>query len=116
VREKRDKSAAKVPEWEELRQLADAIKAHTVRRLDEYVREFSENAQRLGVFVHYAIDAAEHNRIVHDILEQHRVTRVVKSKSMLTEECGMNEFLEKRGIEVTDTDLGERIVQLRGPR
>ena len=44
------------------------------------------------------------------------MTRVVKSKSMLTEECGLNAYLEARGIEVTDTDLGERIVQLRHER
>jgi L-lactate dehydrogenase complex protein LldF len=114
VRSKRDQSASRVPEWEELRALGQAIKAHTISRLDEYLLEFSEKATRLGTHVHFAVDAAEHNRIVHEILVRHRVTRVVKSKSMLTEECRMNEFLAERGIEVVDTDLGERIVQLRG--
>jgi len=60
------------------------------------------------------MDAEEHNRIVASILEAHGARRVVKSKSMLTEECGLNPHLESRGIEVVDTDLGERIVQLRG--
>jgi L-lactate dehydrogenase complex protein LldF len=68
----------------------------------------------LGAVVHWAQDAAEHNAIVADILQRHGATRVVKSKSMLTEECGLNPYLESRGIEVIDTDLGERIVQLLG--
>ena len=55
----------------------------------------------------------EHNAIVLDILRRHGTLRIVKSKSMLTEECGLNHFLEDNGIEVVDTDLGERIVQLR---
>src|SRR5205807_2040959 len=57
-------------------------------------------------------DAEGHNRIVHAILRDRRVTRLVKSKSMLTEECHLNPYLIERGIEVVDTDLGERIVQL----
>ena len=63
--------------------------------------------------VHWAKDAAEHNQIVHSILERHAVQRIVKSKSMLTEECGLNHYLEDQGIEVVDTDLGERIIQLK---
>ena len=82
-------------------------------RLDEYLEQFEANATRLGAQVHWARDAAEHNEIVAGILQRHGVTRVVKSKSMLTEECGLNPHLEARGIEVTDTDLGEWIVQLR---
>src|SRR6185369_14246980 len=61
----------------------------------------------------WARDAAEHNAIVHQILASHGVTHLVKSKSMLTEECHLNPYLEAHGIEVIDTDLGERIVQLR---
>ena len=57
-------------------------------------------------------DAAEHNAIVLSVLQKHQVKKMVKSKSMLTEECHLNDYLEKNGIEVTDTDLGERIVQL----
>jgi L-lactate dehydrogenase complex protein LldF len=63
--------------------------------------------------VHWAADAAEHNRLVVEILRKHNVTQMVKSKSMLTEECHLNEHLTQEGIEVIDTDLGERIVQLR---
>ena len=62
--------------------------------------------------VHWARDAAEHNQVVHDILQSHGVTTLVKSKSMLTDECEMRPFLENRGIEIIETDLGERIQQL----
>jgi L-lactate dehydrogenase complex protein LldF len=113
TRAKRDRASQSVPEWETLRDLASRIKLHTMSRLDEYLEQFDTAATRLGAQVHWARDAAEHNAIVAGILERHGVTRVVKSKSMLTEECGLNPHLEQLGIEVTDTDLGEWIVQLR---
>ncbi|MDC7697680.1 lactate utilization protein B [Vogesella indigofera] len=113
VRQKRDAQAKQLPEWEQLRALAQQIKAHTLSRLDEYLTEFQANAEQNGVTVHWAADADEHNRIVHGILAAANVKKLVKSKSMLTEECGLNPYLEQRGIEVIDTDLGERIVQLR---
>jgi L-lactate dehydrogenase complex protein LldF len=113
TRMKRDKASHSLAEWETLRELASAIKLHTMSRLDEYLEQFESNATRLGAHVHWARDAAEHNAIVAGILERHGATRVVKSKSMLTEECGLNPHLEQLGIEVTDTDLGEWIVQLR---
>ncbi len=113
VRQKRDRAARTVAEWEELRQLASQIKAHTMSRLDHYLERFERNAVRNGIQVHWAADAQEHNRIVEGILARHNVRKVVKSKSMLTEECGLNPYLQARGIEVIDTDLGERIVQLR---
>jgi L-lactate dehydrogenase complex protein LldF len=62
--------------------------------------------------VHWARDAHEHNQIVSDILGAHGAKTLVKSKSMLTEECELRPFLERRGITVTETDLGERIQQL----
>jgi L-lactate dehydrogenase complex protein LldF len=113
VRQKRDAQAKQLPEWEELRRLAREIKAHTLSQLDDYLAQFEANAQKNGVTVHWAADADEHNRIVHGILAARQVKKLVKSKSMLTEECGLNPYLEQRGIEVVDTDLGERIVQLR---
>jgi len=113
VREKRDRAAATVSDWEELRQLASSIKEHALSHLDEYLEQFEAQAVRNGMHVHWARDADEHNRIVHGILETAGARRMVKSKSMLTEECGLNPYLQSRGIEVIDTDLGERIVQLR---
>ena len=114
VRVNRDRGVAAVPEWEALREAASAIKAHALSRLADYLEEFEKNARANGIQVHWAADALEHNQIVRGILASRGVTRVVKSKSMLTEECGLNPYLESRGIEVTDTDLGERIVQLLG--
>ncbi|MCA9062273.1 MAG: lactate utilization protein [Planctomycetaceae bacterium] len=113
VREKRDRMASSVPEWEQLRARASAIKMHTMSRLADYLEEFEVNAKQLGVHVHWAADAKEHNQIVLQILQSHSVRKIVKSKSMLTEECHLNPFLEEHGFEVVDTDLGERIVQLR---
>ncbi len=112
VRSKRDKAANQVKDWEYLKDAGAAIKQHTLAHLDKYLQNFEDNAQQNGVHVHWATDAQEHNQIVHRILAQKGVTRIVKSKSMLTEECGLNPYLESNGIEVIDTDLGERIVQL----
>jgi L-lactate dehydrogenase complex protein LldF len=114
ARSRRDLASHSLAEWEVLRELASRIKLHTMSRLDELLEEFDANATRIGAQVHWARDAAEHNAIVAGILQRHGAKQVVKSKSMLTEECGLNPHLESLGIEVTDTDLGEWIVQLRG--
>lgn len=114
VRSKRDVQAKAMAEWEYLRTLASQIKTHSVANLNVYLEQFERNATALGAIVHWAADAKEHNQIVLSILRRHETTRIIKSKSMLTEECGLNPFLEANGIEVVDTDLGERIVQLRG--
>ena len=112
LRKKRDREAHQIPEWEELRSLASAIKEHTLTHLADYLEEFERKATENGAKVHWARDAAEHNQIVFDILSARNARTLVKSKSMLTEECDMRPFLEKRGIEVIETDLGERIQQL----
>ena len=113
ARAKRDRAASEVAEWETLRELASAIKEHTLSHLDEYLIAFERAATANGAVVHWAQDAEEHNQIVHRILRDANVRRLVKSKSMLTEECRLNPYLESRGIDVVDTDLGERIVQFR---
>lgn len=113
IREKRDRQSRTLPEWELLRETASAIKAFTVSHLADLLEEFEANAQKLGATVHWARNAAEHNEIVLGLLQQHGVKKLVKSKSMLTEECHLNPYLERHGIEVTDTDLGEWLVQLR---
>lgn len=114
VRAKRDKAAHTLPEWEQLRAAASQIKSNVLSNLSEYLVQFEERALQNGVAVHWAADAKEHNQIVADLLTAGGVDRIVKSKSMLTEECHLNEYLQSRGIEVVDTDLGERIVQLAG--
>ncbi len=112
VRQKRDRAAFSIPDWELLRETASQIKNNVLSNLHNYLLQFEENAKTNGVIIHWAADAQEHNEIVHSILKKHDVQRMVKSKSMLTEECHLNEYLEANGIEVIDTDLGERIVQL----
>jgi L-lactate dehydrogenase complex protein LldF len=116
VRKNRDRAVEQVPEWELLREIASNIKEHTLSRLDEYLVAFESAATANGATVHWARDAAEHNRIIHDILASRQVRLLVKSKSMLTEECGLNAYLTQRGVDVVDSDLGERIVQLRRER
>ena len=112
MRTRRDAAARQVPEWEELRTLASEIKEHTLSNLSDYLIQFESNATANGVIVHWARDAHEHNQIVYDILAEQGMNTLVKSKSMLTEECELRPFLERRGVQVTETDLGERIQQL----
>lgn len=112
-RNKRDIAVKQIPEWEELRSLGSQIKDYVLANLDDLLIEFEQNAQRNGIQVHWAQDAQEHNSIVYKILKENQARKIVKSKSMLTEECQLNEFLEAQDIEVIDTDLGERIIQLK---
>ncbi len=122
VREKRDKAAFGLPEWELLREQASQIKNNVLSNMHDYLIEFEKNAKQNGIEVHWAADAQEHNEIVYNIIKEYykgnipagELNGMVKSKSMLTEECHLNEFLIKKGIDVIDTDLGERIVQLAG--
>jgi L-lactate dehydrogenase complex protein LldF len=112
IRQKRDKAVNQLPEWELLRETASKIKEHMLSNIGNYLEAFEANALANGITVHWAADAKEHNEIVHGIIKKHGVNRMVKSKSMLTEECHLNEYLAENGIEVIDSDLGERIVQL----
>ena len=116
VRQKRDNMAQQLPEWEDLREHASEIKKHTITHLADYLDMFSKNLESRGVKVHWAKDAQEFNEIVLGILKDHNVKKMVKSKSMLTEECEMNPYLEQHGIDVVETDLGERIIQLLGQK
>ena len=112
IRQKRDKAAWTIPEWEQLRETASAIKNNVLSNLHEYLLEFEKNATANGIVIHWAADDKEHNEIINSILKENNVKQIVKSKSMLTEECGLNDYLAANGVDVVDTDLGERIVQL----
>jgi len=113
VRDKRDIAVNKLPEWEILRDWASRIKDHTLSNLDHYLKSFEEKAVSNGIIVHWATDAEDHNRIIHKIIADNKIDKIVKSKSMLTEECHLNEYLQSKGIKILDSDLGEYIVQLR---
>jgi len=112
IRQKRDKAANQTPQWEELREAASAIKSNVLSNLHDYLLQFESNLQKNGIKVHWADDALEHNEIVYSILKEKNIDQMVKSKSMLTEECHLNEYLEERGIDVINSDLGEYIQQL----
>lgn len=114
LRQKRDGQMHLIPEWQELRSLASAIKEHALSRLADYLEEFEHQATSRGVQVHWARDAEEHNAVVLRIMREHQGKTLAKSKSMLTEECEMVPFLERHGMAITETDLGERIQQLDG--
>jgi L-lactate dehydrogenase complex protein LldF len=120
VRQKRDKAVFQIDDWELLRETASKIKDNVLSNMHDYLVKFEQNALNNGIKIHWAKDAQEHNEIVLSIISDYYKGQIpkdafkglVKSKSMLTEECHMNEFLIKNGIDVIDTDLGERIVQL----
>src|SRR5712672_4873003 len=96
--QRRHAEAAAIPEWEELREIASKIKEHTLTHLDHYLEEVEANATKRGAHIHWALDAAEHNNIVYSILHGRGVKELIKSKSMLQEECAMEPYLERRGI------------------
>jgi len=112
IRQKRDKAVNTIPGWELLRETASQIKHNVLSNLHDYLQQFEANAIANGVKIHWAADAKEHNEIVLGLLRSKGIEQMVKSKSMLTEECHLNEYLEQNGINVIDSDLGERIVQL----
>lgn len=112
IRQKRDIASKQIPEWEALRDTASAIKSNVLSNLHDYLLQFEANLIKNGITVHWAVDAEEHNQIVYSILKEKGMTQLVKSKSMLTEECHLNEYLIERGIDVINSDLGEYIQQL----
>lgn len=112
IRAKRDKAAYGISEWELLRETASQIKNNVLSNLHQYLIDFEAKAKANGIIVHWAATAEEHNQIVLSLLQQKGINQMVKSKSMLTEECHLNEYLADNGIDVIDSDLGERIVQL----
>ena len=98
--------------WEDWRQQARSIKEHTIAHLDYYLAMLERNVRAAGGQVHFARDAAQANAIVSEIARQQGVKTVTKSKSMVSEELGLNHVLEEQGIDVFETDLGEYIIQL----
>jgi L-lactate dehydrogenase complex protein LldF len=113
---KRNAAFAELEQGEALRDRARAIKEKTIARLDHYLIRLEESVARAGGVVHWARTGEEAREIILDIARRNGVRRVVKSKSMVTEEIDLNEALGRAGIEAVETDLGEYIVQLAGER
>jgi len=114
--ERRGAAVADMSDWEELRERGRAIKAQTLARLDHYLEQFVAKAEALGVRVHWARDSREACRIVMDLAREKGASTVVKSKSMTTEEIGLNQAMEQAGLHPVETDLGEWIIQLAGEK
>jgi L-lactate dehydrogenase complex protein LldF len=109
---KRQAAISSVEDWEGLRDEARSIKDETLAHLDRHLEEFASNAERAGARMHWARDGHEVSNIIIGLLQERSAKRVVKSKSMATEEIHLNAALEDAGIETVETDLGEWIIQL----
>lgn len=109
---KRASALDTLPDPEGVRDRARLMRRHTIANLDRYLDMLVENVERAGGVVHWAPTAEEARAIVRDIAQKNGVKKIIKSKSMVTEELHLNADLEKAGLEVVETDLGEFIAQL----
>jgi L-lactate dehydrogenase complex protein LldF len=116
IRVKRAAAVGELSDWAELRAAAKAIKDHTLANLDVYLTRLEERVVSAGGQVHWAADAAEANAIVVSLVRAAGADQVVKVKSMVTQETGLNEALAAEHIHALETDLAELIVQLDGDR
>ncbi|HEY6448353.1 MAG TPA: LutB/LldF family L-lactate oxidation iron-sulfur protein [Acidobacteriaceae bacterium] len=112
IQRKRAQMVQETSDWQELRDAASAIKAHTMRHLDEYLVQFEQACTAAGGHVHWAADADEANAIIAEIVKQTGSREVIKIKTMTSDETGLNEALQNAGIRAHETDLAELIVQL----
>ncbi len=110
---KRAVAAAKLPEFETLRDQARDLKDHVLEHLDFYLEAFEAKVKEQGGQVHWARDAAEARQIILDICQAVNARTVTKGKSMISEEIGLNKHLQAHGLTPIETDLGEYIIQLR---
>lgn len=116
MRDRRRIATTRFPAWEEWRARTEAIRAHTVNHLDHYLEQFAAQAEGKGARIFFAATASEATEYVVQLARQKGVKRVVKGKSMVSEEIGLNEALEQDQVETVETDLGEYIIQLAGDR
>jgi len=107
---------AELRDIEELRRKAKEVRIHAVQNLDQYLTTFTQRVREKGGEVFFARDSESAQRILLQVAEKHNVKKVVKGKSMVGEEIGINHFLESHGITPVETDLGEFIIQLAEER
>ena len=108
----RAERVAELDNFPAIRDAAAEIRDRALAHLDLYLEEFEKNATARGAVVHWAESHEDVNRIVCDLARRYGVRKAAKSKSMVSEECGLNDALEAAGVEVIETDLGEYILQL----
>jgi L-lactate dehydrogenase complex protein LldF len=101
-------------ETEQLRELGNSIKKRALSRLPKLLEQLESKCVQNGIQVHWAETTSEANHLVLEIMKAHHATRLVKGKSMVSEEMHLNKFLHKNGIEALESDLGEFIIQLNG--
>ncbi|MCG6870772.1 MAG: iron-sulfur cluster-binding protein [Gammaproteobacteria bacterium] len=109
---KRREALEGLPDFPAMREAASALKKHILDHLDIYLEQYEAAVRRQGGEVHWAEDAEQARRIVADLCQRQGLRRVLKGKTMVGEEVGLNEELEAAGLEVVETDLGEYIIQL----
>jgi len=114
IRAKRARVVDEVPDWEELREAGQAIKADVLANLGDYLVQFEAAVTAAGGQVHWARDAAEANAVVVDVARANGVSEVVKVKSLTTDEIRLNEALAAAGVHALETDFAELILQLDG--
>jgi L-lactate dehydrogenase complex protein LldF len=112
LQSRRLEAAAELGNWEEWRTLGEEIRKHTIENLDYYLMQLSENVAKRGGYVFFAQTAEEANNYIRDVVVKKNAKKIVKSKSMVTEEINLNPVLEAAGCEVIETDLGEYILQV----
>ncbi|RXK18643.1 LutB/LldF family L-lactate oxidation iron-sulfur protein [Macrococcus sp. DPC7161] len=112
LRERKIKAQEELGNWEEWRSHSEEIRQHTLANLDYYLNMLAENVAKKGGHVFFAETAEEANQYVQKVLKDKNAKKVAKSKSMVTEEIGLNEAMEAVGCEVIETDLGEYILQV----
>ena len=100
-------------ELERLRAFGNRVRARALSKLPDLLERLEANLARNGVQVHWAETVEEANAIVHGIAERHAAKKVIKGKSMVSEEMEMNHYLGARGVDCLESDMGEFIVQLR---
>lgn len=112
----RQKMVEELGHWEEWRDLSKQIRNHVLANLDAYLYQLSENVQKNGGHVYFAETAEEAREYIRQVALAKNAKKIVKSKSMVTEEIGMNEALQQEGMEVIETDLGEYLLQISGDK
>ncbi len=112
LRSRRLDAAEELGNWEEWRALGEEIRQHTLENLDYYLEQLTDNVAKRGGHVFFAQTAEEANEYIKNVSRKKQAKKVVKSKSMVTEEIHMNAALEELGCEVIETDLGEYILQV----
>lgn len=110
--ERRLSASEELGNWEKWRELGEEIRQHTLKHLDDYLYQLSESVSARGGHVFFAKTKEEASAYIQHVAQKKAAKKIVKSKSMVTEEIEMNQALEEIGCEVVESDLGEYILQV----